>query len=296
MIGGIDLGGTKIEARLFDGPDARTVDLRRCPTPQDSYEALLDAVSDQIRWLEARAGDPHLPVGLAMPGTLDPATGISFAANVPTTGRAPTYDLAARHARPVPVVNDGMAFALSEATVGAAAGHRSVMGLVLGTGVGGGLCLDGALPHRHAGLAVEIGHVGLSAAILRRHDLPALPCGCGRSGCVETLISGTGLATLAGHVTGTPTPADAQRDERVLSIWADLAGDTLATIQMLLDPDAIVLGGGLSRMPDVVARLTAGLAANRLGTARAPLLLVAQHGDSSGARGAALLAAAGRPR
>ena len=292
MIGGIDLGGTKIEARLFDGPEAHTVDLRRSTTPRDSYRALLDALSDQVRWLEERSGDPALPVGLAMPGALDPDTGVVFVANLPAGGEAPSRDLTARHGRPVPVVNDCMAFAYSEATGGAADGYRSVMGMTLGTGVGGGLCVDGALPHRHAGLSVEIGHLGVSARTLGRHGLPLFLCGCGRAGCVETYVSGTGLANIAEHLTGRRTPPEDQRDEAVLSAWADIAGEVLTTVQITLDPDAIVLGGGLSNRPDILDRLGAGLTAHRLGTARPPALLRARHGDSSGARGAALIAKA----
>lgn len=290
MIGGIDLGGTKIEARVFDGHDARTVTVRRIPTPRDSFDALLTALMAQIDWLEGETGDAALPIGVAVPGLIDPATGKSFAANVPITGHDLARALEQARGRPFTVVNDCMAFTYSEARGGAAPDTGVVMGLILGTGVGGGLCIDGALPDRHAGLAVEIGHIGVSASVLDRHGLPLFSCGCGRRGCVETYLSGNGLSNIAAWKTGTRTPAQEVTSEEVLGIWVDVAGDTLATIQNILDPHCIVLGGGVSNMAGLVDRLSAALGDHRLSGARAPLLTLAQHGDSSGARGAALLA------
>ena len=172
--GGIDLGGTKIEARLFEGPEARTIELRRIPTPQQSYAAMLEALETQIRWLCNMAGRPDLPVGIAVPGIIDPETGRVFAANTPATGHSVRNDLQARLGRAIPVVNDCMAFALSEARGGAGEGHGTVMGLILGTGVGGGICVDGAPSRRHGGLAVELGHVGLPASAIARHALDTL--------------------------------------------------------------------------------------------------------------------------
>lgn len=290
MIGGIDLGGTKIEARLFDGPDALTARTRRVPTPLEGFEALRDGVVEQIRWLEEAAGDAALRVGVAVPGIVDPATGEGFAANVPLTGRSLRDALARRVGREVAVVNDCMAFAVSEARGGAGEGGRVVMGLILGTGVGGGVCVDGAVPPRHAGLAVEVGHVPASARAVAEHGLPLFACGCGRMGCLETYVSGTGLSNIAQWRTGRRVPAHAVEDEATLAVWADLAGGALATIQLMLDPDVIVLGGGLSNMPGIEGRLDDALARSRLGPARAPRIVRARHGDASGARGAALLA------
>ena len=292
--GGIDLGGTKIEARLFDGADAATVEVRRVPTPRD-YPALLDALAEQVAWLTDLSGAPDMAIGIAVPGIVVPATGKIFAANVAASGHAVGTDLGARLGRPVAVVNDCMAFALSEANGGAGAGAASVMGLVLGTGVGGGFCLGGALVPRLGGVAVEIGHVALPASALARHDLPLLPCGCGRLGCMETYVSGTGLANLAERRLGTRMGAEALvtgKHEDILSTWADIAGECLLTIQFMLAPDIIVLGGGLSNLPGIVARLDGGLRAHALPDMALPRLALARHGDSSGARGAALLACA----
>lgn len=296
MIGGIDLGGTKIEARLFDGAGAETVAVHRVPTPQESFAAMLEALSAQVDWLCRRAGDPALPVGVSVPGLIDPQTGESFASNIPSTGHPIAAALEAAQGRALPVVNDCMAFAYSEARGGAGGDARSVMGLILGTGVGGGIILEGEIPHRHAGLAVEIGHVGISSRALARHDLPLWRCGCGQLGCMELYTSGTGVANLAEHFTGRRLGAEGLAQEgtaeaeRILATWADLAGDCLYTIQLMLDPDCIVIGGGLSNMAGITDRLSASLARLRLGQARLPDIRIAQHGDSSGARGAALLA------
>ncbi|NDR55324.1 ROK family protein [Aliiruegeria sabulilitoris] len=292
LCGGIDLGGTKIEARCFGGPQADTLETNRIPTPQSSFEDLMDALLQQIAWLETQA--PGLPVGIAVPGILDPVTGVNFASNIPATGHSVSHSLETALGRKVPVVNDCMAFAFSEADGGAGTEFHSVMGLVLGTGVGGGFCLGSELAHRHAGLAVEIGHVGMSARVLARHGLPLWNCGCGRVACTENYISGTGLARLAEWKLGKVVPANEiaghSRAEEILEIWADLAAECLDTIQLLLDPDCIVIGGGVSNMPGISERLAAALEVLHLGNARIPAIRTARHGDSSGARGAALLA------
>lgn len=300
--GAIDLGGTKIEARLFDAA-MQTLELRRVPTPTGDFDNFLAALVGQIRWLEGRAGDPALPVALSVAGVVAPDTGLCTAANIPITGRPLGQALQAALGRALPLINDCMAFAYSEAHGGAGddAGEGAVLGLVLGTGVGAGLVIGGRIPPRHAGLAVEIGHVGIPARALARHGLPLWRCGCGREGCFENYVSGTGLrriAAWAGIEDADPARLAARipRDPlaaRVMAIWTDLAGEMLDTLQLLLDPQVIVLGGGLSNLPDLPAQLQGALAALRLGQARAPLIRVARHGDSSGARGAALMARAG---
>ncbi len=292
LCGGIDLGGTKIEARLFEGDAVLTVETRRIPTPKNSFADMMAGLEEQVRWLEGHA--PGLPVGVAIPGIIDPVTQENFASNIPATGHSVGVTLAQDMGRAIPVVNDCMAFAFSEAHGGAGAEFHSVMGLVLGTGVGGGFCLGSRLAYRHAGLAVEVGHVGISARALARHGLPLWNCGCGRVACMENYISGTGLARLAEWKLGEKLAArDLEthpRAQEVLAIWADLTADCLDTIQLLLDPDCIVLGGGVSNMPGAVERLQAAFGGLRLGSVRLPALRTALHGDSSGARGAALVA------
>ena len=133
--------------------------------------------------------------------------------------------------------------------------------------------------------------MGISARALDQHGVPQFPCGCGKRGCIETYISGTGLANIAEFKTGTRAPAEHITAPDVLGIWADIAGETLATIQNTLDPHCIVIGGGLSKMAGITDRLTEALTAHRLGQALLPDITLARHGDSSGARGAALMAA-----
>ncbi|MEM1129336.1 MAG: ROK family protein [Pseudomonadota bacterium] len=293
ICGGIDLGGSKIEARLFEGAEARTVDAKRVPTPGESYDALLAALGQQVAWLEAQAGRADLPVGIAVPGFLDPETGRLFAANLVASGHPLARDLNAQVGREVVAVNDCMGFTLSEAVGGAGDAYHSVMGLILGTGVGGGLALGRQLAPRHGGVGVEIGHVGAPARSVARHGLPLFPCGCGRLGCIETYMSGTGLANIAEHKLGQRLSAEAlvaEGQDACLEIWADIAGECLVTIQLTLAPDCIVLGGGLSNMPGIADRLRDAMAGHALTDMALPEIVVAKHGDSSGARGAALLA------
>lgn len=301
ICGGIDLGGTKIEARLFD-QNMATLGTHRVPTPRADFDDFIAALAGQVRWLEEQAGDPALPVAISIAGVIDPQTGIATASNTPATGRSIGQALAAVLGRDLPLVNDCMAFTYSEAHGGAADGAGSVMGIILGTGVGAGLVIGGEAPPRHAGLAVEIGHLGMSARALARHGLPLWPCGCGREGCIENYVSGTGLQRLArwaGLPRNAPAEiaADAAHDPaaaRVMDIWADLAGEMLYDAQLMLDPEVIVIGGGLSNIPGLSDLLDRALARLRLGNARPPRICRAVHGDSAGARGAALMAKAGK--
>lgn len=296
---GIDLGGSKIETALFDR-DMSRLDTRRVKTPGDSYEALLRALAGEIGWVRDVAGKPDLPVGIGMPGLLDPRTGVSVTANLPASGHRLAPDLMARAGGRIVTVNDCKAFALSEANGGAGREYRRVFGLIMGTGIGGGFCRDGQLDPGANGLVGEVGHFALPAPIVQAHDLPVLRCGCGRSGCFETLVSGPGLARLAQHLTGQGVePSDIGQAvtqgttpiARVFEIWLRLAAELLHTVQLHLDPDCIILGGGVSQIPDLDRRLAAALADALLPTVRAPDILKAKFGDSSGVRGAAMLAA-----
>lgn len=283
LIGGIDVGGTKIEARLFSGQEARPVAADRVATPA-SPAALREAILERIAWADARAGAP-IPVGLAVPGIPDPSTGVVFAANV-AFGSAPLgAEIAARARRPVPVLNDGTAFALSEARGGAGAGARAVLGLVLGTGLGGGVVVGGRPLPRHAGYGLEIGHAPVSATAARRYRLPLRGCPCGRHGCLERYVAGAAMPWLSSHLTGSEDGPDT-----VLGAWADILAQGLLPVLFSLDPGVIVLGGGLSGLPGVAERLSAELWRHRLGPAAPPPVLIARFGATSGARGAAFAA------
>ncbi len=302
MFGGIDLGGTKIEACLFDDTLAR-VTARRVPTPRYSYPDLLDALVDQYRWLCDVAGEAYLPFGIGIPGLIDPTTGLSLTSNLPAMGMPLRDELSRRLGFAVPVKNDCKCFALSEANGGAGAGFETVFGLILGTGCGGGVCYRGELVEGSSGLPGEVGHTGISISAAQGRSLPLLRCNCGRVGCYETLVSGPGMTALArsllnverqpeqivaGALAGDPAL------EQVLQVWADLVCELLRTIQGTIDPDCVVLGGGLSQIRGIEARLSEFLSSHQITGARAPAIFVAAFGDSSGVRGAAMLAAHGR--
>ncbi|MFV0493384.1 MAG: ROK family protein [Pseudorhodobacter sp.] len=301
MFGGIDLGGTKIEACLHDA-DLNPLNRHRVPTPP-RYEDLIKAVVAQVAWLRQEAGEAHLPVGLGLPGFVDHRTGLTFAANIDVTGRRVADDLAACLGERIPVENDGKCFVLSEANGGAGEGARTVCGLILGTGVSGGLCIDGALHQGASGLPGEIGHIGLPAALVADLDLPVMPCGCGRTGCYETLLAGPGLPRIAAAL-GLPPRNGVElakalehgdrSGEHVLRIWAGIAAELLHSIQLFVDPDCIVLGGGLTGIPGLAGRISDALESVRLPAAGPLRILPARFGDSSGVRGAALLARAAR--
>ena len=291
--GGIDAGGTKLDAQLFDA-DMQVIAKRRIPAPRQDFDSFADALADQARWLMAQSGMPDLAIGIGLPGIVDPATGATTAANLPATGRDVAAALRARLGREAVFGTDSVAFALSEARGGAADGARNVVGVVIGTGVGAAQVVDGAVPARANGMAVEIGHVGTSARVLAAHGLPQSRCGCGRLGCIETWVAGPGLARLAAHVLGEPVaPPDLPghpAGAKVIGIWTDLAAEALDTLHLLLDPDCIVLGGGVSLLPGVPDLLMRAMAERRLGQVRLPDIRLARFGDASGGRGMALMA------
>ena len=294
LTGGIDLGGTKIDARLFDN-DWHAVESRRIATPQTGYGDLLDALAEQIGWLEAIAGDPNLPVGVGAPGIVDRDTGTVLTANLPATGQTLPADVAARAGRPVPWMKDCAAFALAEAAHGAGRGHRTVLGLILGTGVSGGLVRDGIPLQGSNDLAGEYGQMPLPATLVEEYALPLLPNGVGLTGCYETLCSAPGLTRLAelrlGKAVSPPEIADAGQDgAAVLDLWARIVGEMLGSLMLAADPDCVVLGGGLSNLPDVTDLIETGTQPALLPGARLPQIVLASDPVGAGARGAAVAA------
>jgi N-acetylglucosamine kinase len=291
IAGGIDLGGTKIEAQVFDAT-WQAVARRRIDTPRD-YPALVAAMADQVGWITRQAGP--IPVGVAAAGLVNPATGLAFTANLPATGHPFPTDIDAACGRHVTYVNDCRALTLSEAIFGAARGMTPVAGLILGTGIGGGLAVDGRLIPGPSMVGGEFGHMPLPAQLVAAHGLPVVRCGCGRMACYETLIAGPGLTRLARHLTGrdlTPPQIGALRATdpavaQVWQVWCDLVAELLITLTMTVDPAAIVLGGGLSHIPGLTDDLTTALQSAQLAGFAIPQILIAQGGDASGARGAA---------
>jgi N-acetylglucosamine kinase len=291
---GIDLGGTKIEAQVFDALWQR-VATNRIATPT-SYDDLVQAMASQIAWATAQAGD--VPVGICAAGLVNPATGLALTANLPASGRPFPADIAAAAGRPITYINDCRAQALSEAMFGAAKGFPVAMALNLGTGIAGGIVVDGRLLHSPSGTGGEFGHFPISAVPIVRHGLPVLPCGCGRTGCTETLIAGPGLVRLAHLKTGRDLTAQAIAAGRhadpdmamVWAIWLELVTDLLVTLTLTVDPGCIVLAGGLAQIDGLLPELTASLQAAQLAGYAIPDLRLAQGGDATGARGAAYAA------
>lgn len=293
---GLDLGGTKIEAQVFAADWSLTA-RNRWPTPKD-YPALVTAMAEAIRWCEAHG--PTLPIGISAAGLIHPQTGLALTSNLPATGEPFPADIARAAGRPPEAVlawiNDCRALTLSEAALGAAKGADPAVGLILGTGVAGGVVTSGRLLPSPARTGGEFGHFPLAAAPILRHGLPILTCGCGRQGCAETYLSAPGLSRIAAHLTGrTHAPetivtgrATTPAFQMAWEIWLDLATEFLVTLCFTLDPQVIVIGGGLSRAPGLADDLAERLAQATLKGFPIPAIRLAEGGDASGARGAAL--------
>ena len=292
---GIDLGGTKIEAQLFDAA-WQQMDRRRIDTPKN-YPGLVAAMADQIAWIEAHS-DRTVPIGISAAGLINPQSGLALTANLPASGHPFPADIQAASGHLVTYINDCRAFILSEATFGAAKEASPALGLILGTGIAGGVVVDGKLLSGHASVGGEFGHFPAAAGPVFAHGLPVVKCGCGRMGCSETLLAGRGLSRIGRHVTGrdlTPEQITAGRSAepdlaRVWAIWLELAAEMLVTLCFTIDPQVIVLGGGLSNAPGLTGDLTAALARAQFPGFRIPQIVLAQGGDASGARGAAFAA------
>lgn len=288
---GIDLGGTKIEGILLD-PDGRERERERRPTPRDEgYEAILAAVAGLVASLESRV-EGECRVGIGTPGAVSARTGLLKNSNTTClNGRSLGIDLEQRLGRPVRLANDANCFTLSEATDGSAAGQGMVFGVIMGTGVGGGLVIGGRLHRGLQRIAGEWGHNVLEPG--------GPPCYCGRSGCVETFLSGPGLERDYRGTGGDPAldaPAIAAlagegepRARSVMDRFLDRFGRALSMVVNVLDPDVVVLGGGLSHLDCLYTegrnRVARHVFNDRLHTP----IVANRHGDSSGVRGAALL-------
>jgi fructokinase len=293
---GVDIGGTKIEAVAL-ARDGSERGRRRVHTPAHEYQALLDAVASLVRGLEEEAGAAGASVGVAVPGARSPATGLVMNSHATgLNGHAFDADLAARIGRAVRIANDANCFALSEATDGAGAGADTVFGVILGTGVGGGVVCFGRPLHGANAIAGEWGHNPLPWP--RDEELPGPACGCGGLGHIESWLSGPGLERDHASVAGErlePAEIDRRADggdadcEETLRRYEDRLARALATAINLLDPHVIVLGGGLSHMARLyenVPRLWGRwVFSDRVDTRLVPN----RWGDASGVRGAAAL-------
>jgi fructokinase len=292
---GIDVGGTKIEGLALDDRGVSRV-RRRIAAPRGSYDATLAAIRDLVLSIEREIG-ACASVGVGIPGTISSTSGLVKNANsVWLNGRPMDRDLAAILARPVRFANDANCFALSEATDGAAHDARCVFGIIVGTGTGGGIVIDGRVLVGANAIAGEWGHNPLPWPM--PDEWPGVACYCGRSGCIETFLSGPGLMRDYAAAGSQPVSAEeiAVRAEAgepaaraCLARYEDRFARATASIINTLDPDVIVVGGGLSNLSRLYAavppRWSAFVFSDRVKTR----LVCAKHGDSSGVRGAAWL-------
>ena len=292
---GIDVGGTKIEFIALDHEGAE-LHRHRVATPRHDYEGTVRALAEGVRQIEAKLARRGT-VGLGIPGTISGITGLVKNANSTwLNGKPLDKDLAAALDRPVRCANDANCLAVSEATDGAGAGKHLVFAVILGTGCGGGLAVDGRVHAGRNGVAGEWGHNPLPWQT--PEEYPGAPCYCGRNGCVETWVSGTGLEKDYERATGA-----AVRGEEIIA--KSEAGEAaalaaverlenrltrgLAYVVNLIDPDVIVVGGGLSRIPRLYQSVAAELKNWVFGREADTPIVAAKHGDSSGVRGAAWL-------
>lgn len=296
---GVDLGGTKIEIAALDDRGDELL-RRRVPTPRGDYARTLDVIADLVQGVEAQVRPARIAgVGVGTPGTYSRATGLMRNCNSTwLNGRPLVEDLKRRLSRPVAVANDANCFALSEATDGAASDADVVFGVILGTGVGAGIVAGGRVLVGPNGIAGEWGHNPLPWP--RDDERPGDACYCGRSGCIETFLSGPGFANDHARARGARIAPEAivQRAEQgdadaiaARERYEERLARALAHVVNIVDPDCVVLGGGMSNLPGLIdgiaRRWSDWVFSDRVDTR----LVRARHGDSSGVRGAAWLGA-----
>ena len=293
---GIDLGGTKIEGvALDDGGEVRA--RLRVATPRDDYPGTLEALARVVAELEGAAGVSGASVGIGIPGVLSPATGLVKNANsVWLIGQPLDRDLAHRLGRPVRIANDANCFALSEASDGAAAGAPVVFGVIVGTGTGGGVVVDGRVLLGRNAIAGEWGHNPLPW--IRADEFPGPPCYCGQRGCIETFLSGPALSrdhaahtglTLEGPAIVARAEAGDPEAHATLERYEDRMARALASILNIVDPDVVVLGGGLSGIARLYENVPQRWSRYTFSDTVTTRLVPPKHGDASGVRGAAWL-------
>lgn len=289
---GIDLGGTKTEI-IFLGADGVPLIRRRRQTPA-GYDASLHNIADMIAEAEQETS-LQASIGVGIPGCISPVTGLVKNANSTVlNGRPFDRDLAALLGRDVRVANDANCFTLSEASDGAAMGKESVLGIILGTGTGAGLVVHGQVLAGKHGLTGEFGHTPLPWP--QPEELPLPRCWCGQTGCLELYLSGPALARSCDGANATDAstlPARAKNGDKsalaALAMHTDRLARALSVLTNILDPDCIVLGGGLSNMAHLYTELPKRMPAYVFSDQISPNIIAAKHGDSSGVRGAAWL-------
>ena len=289
---GLDLGGTKMEAVLLD--DTGEIFWReRRPTPAEDYQAIIETIAALVAQAAIETAQ-EMTVGIGMPGSLSPKTGLVRNSNTQClNGQAIKQDLESAMAREVRLANDANCFALSEATDGAGAGAQSVFGVIIGTGCGGGLVFDGKLQKGANGIGGEWGHNPLAAPTA--DELPGPPCYCGRHGCNEVWISGSGFARDHEAIAGEKLTAeqiiasDSAAAKASFERLCDRIARALGAVINVVDPDVIVLGGGLSNVDALYTHIPEIWDGYIFSDVIETRLVKNKHGDSSGVRGAAWL-------
>ena len=289
---GLDLGGTKMEAVLLDDT-GEIVWRERRPTPAEDYQAIIETIAALVAQA-ANETAQEMTVGIGMPGSLSPKTGLARNSNTQClNGQAIKQDLESAMAREVRLANDANCFALSEATDGAGAGAQSVFGVIIGTGCGGGLVFDGKLQNGANGIGGEWGHNPLAAPTA--DELPGPPCYCGRHGCNEVWISGSGFARDHEAIAGEKLTAeqiiasDSAAAKASFERLCDRIARALGAVINVVDPDVIVLGGGLSNVDALYTHIPEIWDGYIFSDVIETRLVKNKHGDASGERGAAWL-------
>ena len=289
---GLDLGGTKMEAVLLDDT-GEIVWRERRPTPAEDYQAIIETIAALVAQAAIETAQ-EMTVGIGMPGSLSPKTGLVRNSNTQClNGQAIKQDLESAMAREVRLANDANCFALSEATDGAGAGAQSVFGVIIGTGCGGGLVFDGKLQNGANGIGGEWGHNPLAAPTA--DELPGPPCYCGRHGCNEVWISGSGFARDHEAIAGEKLTAeqiiasDSAAAKASFERLCDRIARALGAVINVVDPDVIVLGGGLSNVDALYTHIPKIWDGYIFSDVIETRLVKNKHGDSSGVRGAAWL-------
>lgn len=292
---GVDLGGTKIEAIALND-QGETLQRRRVNTPRDNYEDILNAITTLVQGLEAELGQEG-SVGIGIPGAISPATDLVKNANTTCLiGQPLQLHLSEALGREVRIANDADCFTVSEANDGAATGAGSVFGVIIGTGCGGGIVINGQLVSGPNAIAGEWGHNPLPWP--QEIELPGPACYCTKHGCIETWLSGTGLQNDFVRHGGEPWKAQQiaraaeegnELAEQALQRYEDRMARALASVINIIDPEVIVLGGGMSNVERLYNNVPKLWGDYVFSDHVATKLLPPKHGDSSGVRGAAWL-------
>lgn len=292
---GIDLGGTKIEIIALDDNGHEQLRERR-DAPRHDYAATIFAISDLVQRAEKQLGK-SCTIGIGIPGTISPATGLVKNANSTWLNDRPlNQNIADALQREVRIANDANCFAISEAHDGAGAGQRCVFGVITGTGVGSGICIDGQVIKGAHAIGGEWGHNPLPWP--KQNELPGPNCYCGKQGCIETWCSGPALERQFFELSGKKRDAKAIAElyddgdntaQIIMETFLDRLARSLAGIVNVLDPDVIVLGGGLSNMDTLYTKLPSRILPYTFHAETPTPVVKNQHGDSSGVRGAAWL-------